>query len=261
MEDAALDLGASKAKVFRSITLPLATPGIASAILLVFTQSLADFGNPMILSGNYPIMATQAYLRITGMFDMKGGAALAMLLLVPSILAFVIQKYYLSRKSFVTVTGKPTTSRIKMDSKLVKYSIFAMCLALSVFIFMFYGMVIFGSFVKVWGANNTITLDNYRHVFTIGLDYLNDTLFLSTVATPIAGVLAMIIAFLVVRKDFPGRRLMELVSLLTFAVPGTVVGIGYILAFNEPLYIFGVIPVLPTLTGTASYHYYPEYLP
>ena len=251
LEDAALDLGADKGKVFRSITLPLAAPGIASALLLVFTQSLADFGNPMILSGNYPVLATQAYLRITGMFDMKGGAALAILLLIPSILAFVIQKYYLSRKSFVTVTGKPSSSRIQMDSNLIRYSIFGMCLALSAFVFMFYGMVFYGSFVKLWGANNTITLDNYRHVFTVGADYIKDTLFLSTVATPIAGIMAMIIAFLVVRKEFPGRRLMELVSLLTFAVPGTVVGIGYILAFNEPVTIFS-IPILPALTGTAS---------
>ena len=251
LEDAALDLGADKGKVFRSISLPLAAPGIASALLLVFTQSLADFGNPMILSGNYPVLATQAYLRITGMFDMKGGAALAILLLIPSILAFVIQKYYLSRKSFVTVTGKPSSSRIQMDSNLIRYSIFGMCLALSAFVFMFYGMVFYGSFVKLWGANNTITLDNYRHVFTVGADYIKDTLFLSTVATPVAGVMAMIIAFLVVRKEFPGRRLMELVSLLTFAVPGTVVGIGYILAFNEPVTIF-TIPILPALTGTAS---------
>ncbi len=115
LEDAALDLGASKGKVFRSITLPLATPGIASAILLVFSQSLADFGNPMILAGNYTILATQAYLTIVGMFNMKGGAALAILLLIPSLIAFCLQKYWVSRKSYVTVTGKPSSARIKMD--------------------------------------------------------------------------------------------------------------------------------------------------
>lgn len=104
-------------------------------------------------------------------------------------------------------------------------------------------MVIFGSFVKLWGANHTLTLDNYKHAFTVGWEYIKDTLILSSIATPIAGILAMIIAFLVVRKNFPGKRLMELVSLLTFAVPGTVVGIGYILAFNQP-------PLI--LTGTAA---------
>ena len=243
LEDAALDLGASKGKIFRSITLPLATPGIASAVLLVFSQSLADFGNPIILAGNYTILATQAYLTIVGMYDMKGGAALAILLLIPSLIAFFLQKYWVSRKSYVTVTGKPSSGRIKMDDPLTRYGIFGLCLFLTLIIFLFYGMVIFGSLVKLWGANHTLTMDNYKHVFTIGWEYIKDTLLLSSIATPLAGILAMIIAFLVVRKQFPGKRLMEMVSLLTFAVPGTVVGIGYILAFNQP-------PLV--LTGTAA---------
>ncbi len=243
LEDAALDLGASKGKVFRSITLPLATPGLASAFLLVFSQSLADFGNPMILAGNYTILATQAYLTIVGMYNMKGGAALAILLLIPSLIAFVLQKYWVSRKSYVTVTGKPSSARIKMDHPLTKVSIFGLCILFAGIIFLFYGMVFFGSLVKLWGANHTLTLINYKHVFTVGWEFIKDTLLLSSVATPIAGILAMIIAFLVVRKNFPGKRLMEMVSLLTFAVPGTVVGIGYILAFNEP-------PLV--LTGTAA---------
>jgi iron(III) transport system permease protein len=243
LEDAALDLGASKGKVFRSITLPLATPGIASAILLVFSQSLADFGNPIILAGNYTILATQAYLTIVGMYNMRGGAALAILLLIPSLIAFFLQKYWVSRKSYVTVTGKPSSARIKMDDPLTRYGIFGLCLFLTLIIFLFYGMVIFGSLVKLWGANHSLTLDNYKHVFTIGWEYIKDTLLLSSIATPLAGILAMIIAFLVVRKQFPGKRLMEMVSLLTFAVPGTVVGIGYILAFNQP-------PLV--LTGTAA---------
>jgi iron(III) transport system permease protein len=248
LEDAALDLGASKGKIFRSITLPLATPGIASAILLIFSQSLADFGNPMILAGNYTILATQAYLTIVGMYNMKGGAALAILLLIPSLIAFCVQKYWVSRKSYVTVTGKPSAARIKVDRSLTKYSIFGLCLLLASVIFLFYGMILFGSVVKLWGANHSLTWNNYVHVFTIGWEYIKDTLLLSSIATPISGVLAMIIAFLVVRKNFPGKRLMELVSLLTFAVPGTVVGIGYILAFNQrPLLLTGTAAIIVLL--------------
>ncbi len=243
LEDAALDLGASKGKVFRTITLPLATPGIASALLLVFTQSLADFGNPMIISGNYSVLSVQAYLRITGMYDLEGGAALALLLLIPSLIAFFLQKYWVSKKSYVTVTGKPTAGRIKTDEPIIKYSVLWICFFLTGVILLFYGMVIGGSFVKVWGANNALTLDNYRHVFTVGWEFIKDTLLLSSIATPISGILGMIIAFLVVRKKFPGKGLMEVVSLLSFAVPGTVVGIGYILAFNQR-------PLI--LTGTAS---------
>ena len=248
LEDAALDLGAPKWKVFTRITLPLATPGIASAILLVFSQSLADFGNPMILAGNYTILATQAYLTIVGMYDMRSGAGLAILLLIPSLIAFGLQKYWVSRKSYVTVTGKPSSTRIKMDHPVTKYSIFGLCLLLTGVIFLFYGMVLFGSFVKLWGANHALTFVNYKHVFTVGWGFIRDTLLLSSIATPIAGILAMIIAFLVVRKNFPGKRLMELVSLLTFAVPGTVVGIGYILAFNEyPLKLTGTAAIIVLL--------------
>ena len=248
LEDAALDLGASKWKVFTRITLPLATPGIASAILLVFSQSLADFGNPMILAGNYTILATQAYLTIVGMYDMRSGAGLAILLLIPSLIAFGLQKYWVSRKSYVTVTGKPSSTRIKMDHPVTKYSIFGLCLLLTGVIFLFYGMVLFGSFVKLWGANHSLTFGNYKHVFTVGWGFIRDTLLLSSIATPIAGILAMIIAFLVVRKNFPGKRLMELVSLLTFAVPGTVVGIGYILAFNQyPLKLTGTAAIIVLL--------------
>lgn len=248
LEDAALDLGAPKWKVFSRITLPLATPGIASAILLVFSQSLADFGNPMILAGNYTILATQAYLTIVGMYDMRSGAGLAILLLIPSLIAFGLQKYWVSRKSYVTVTGKPSSTRIKMDHPVTKYSIFGLCLLLTGVIFLFYGMVLFGSLVKLWGANHSLTFDNYKHVFTVGWGFIRDTLLLSSIATPIAGILAMIIAFLVVRKNFPGKRLMELVSLLTFAVPGTVVGIGYILAFNEyPLKLTGTAAIIVLL--------------
>jgi ABC-type glycerol-3-phosphate transport system permease component len=105
------------------------------------------------------------------------------------------------------------------------------------------GIVLVGSCVSLRGAECRLTVANYHHVFLIGWEYIKDTLFLSTVATPITGVLAMIIAFLVVRKKFFGRRALELTSMLTFAAPGTVVGIGYILAFNQP-------PLI--LTGTAA---------
>jgi len=245
LENAALNLGASKGKVFRSITLPLATPGIGSALLLVFTQSLADFGNPMILSGNFPVLSTQAYLQITGMYNLQNGAALAILLLIPSLIAFFAQKYWISKKSYVTVTGKPSSDRIKTEDRFTKYTVMGFCILMTGAILLFYGMVIGGSFVEVWGANNSFSLNNYNHVFTTGWEYIKDTLILALIATPIAGVLGMVIAFLVVRKDFPGKGLMEVTSLLSFAVPGTVVGIGYILAFNQkPLQLTGTALII-----------------
>jgi len=246
LEEASMDLGASRAKVFSSITLPLTTPGIASAWLLVFIQSMADFGNPMVISGNYRVLSVQAFLQITGMYDLPRGSTLAILLLVPTLIAFFIQKYWVSRKSYVTVTGKPTGATIKRLEWYIKAPVYFCCVFFAAMVFLFYGMIIYGSFQTLWGVNSTLTLRNYIQTFQVGKDYLMDSLTLSTIATPITGVFGMFLAFLIIRKKFIGRGVMEFVSMLTFAVPGTVVGIGYILAFNVKSNLFPVV-----LTGTA----------
>jgi iron(III) transport system permease protein len=246
LEEAAMDLGASRARVFATVTLPLAIPGIASAWLLVFIESMADFGNPMILSGNFRVLSVQAFLQITGMYDLSRGSTLAILLLIPTVTAFFLQKYWVARKSYVTVTGQPTGATIKRLEWYIKLPTYAACILFTGIVFLFYGMVIWGSFQKLWGVDATLTLHNYIEMFQVGKDYIIDSLALSTLATPITGILGMFIAFLVIRKKFMGRGVMEFVAMLTFAVPGTVVGIGYILAFNQRSALFPFV-----LTGTA----------
>ena len=246
LEEASMDLGASRAKVFTTITLPLAVPGIASAWLLVFIQSMADFGNPMIISGDFRVLSVQAFLQITGMYDLSRGATLAVLLFIPTTVAFFLQKYWVSRKSYVTVTGKPTAATIKRLEWYIKLPVYFLCILFSAMVFLLYGTIVYGSFQTLWGVDATLTLNNYVQMFRVGKDYIIDSLSLSTLATPITGLLGMFIAFLVVRKRFIGRGVMEFISMLTFAVPGTVVGIGYILAFNQKSNLFPFI-----LTGTA----------
>jgi iron(III) transport system permease protein len=246
LEEAAMDLGASRARVFSTVTLPLAVPGIASAWLLVFIESLADFGNPMILSGNFRVLSVQAFLQITGAYDLSRGSTLAVLLFIPTTTAFFLQKYWVSRKSYVTVTGKPTAATIKRVEWYIRVPVYVLCLAFTGLVLLFYGMVVYGSFQTLWGVNRTLTLKNYVEMFQVGKDYIVDSLTLSSVAAPLTGLLGMIIAFLVIRKKFAGRGTMEFISMLTFAVPGTVVGIGYILAFNQRSALFPFI-----LTGTA----------
>ena len=246
LEEASMDLGASRAKVFSTVTLPLAIPGIASAWLLVFIQSMADFGNPMVISGNFRVLSVQAFLQITGMYDLPRGSTLAILLLVPTLIAFFVQKYWVSRKSYVTVTGKPTGATIKKLEWYIKAPVYSFCVFFAVIVFLFYGMIVYGSFQTLWGVDATLTLRNYIETFQVGKDYLIDSLTLATIATPITGILGMFLAFLIVRKKFIGKGLMEFVSMLTFAVPGTVVGIGYILAFNVKSNLFPIV-----LTGTA----------
>jgi len=238
LEEAALDLGASRWRVFFTVTLPLSLPGIAASMLLLFIESLADFGTPIIISGNYEVLTAQAYLLVVGTLnDLQGASLLAIMLLMPSLIAFIVQKYWLERKSFVTVTGKPVGGAIKEVSLPAKAGFFSTCLFFTGIILAFYGMVVFGSFTKQWGADNSLTIKNYVELFTLGSDYFRavaTSLYLAAIATPLTGLLGMMIAFLVARRRFPGKGVMEFVAMLTFATPGTFVGIGYILAFNNP---------------------------
>ncbi|AEX84969.1 ABC transporter permease [Marinitoga sp. 1135] len=246
LEDAAFNLKATRLQVFLKVVLPLSIPGIASTMLVLFIESLADFGNPLILAGSrFPILSVQAYLQITGMFDLRSGAALAVWLLLPSLIAFIIQKYWIGKKKYITVTGKPNTSQLKSVSKGAKWVLFSLCMIVSLFILLIYVTIFWGAFTKIWGMNNEFTLENFKYVFDVGREAIKDTLTIALTSTPISALLGMIIAFLIVRKTFPGKRTLEFVSLLNFAVPGTVVGIGYILAFNsKPLLLTGTFAIL-----------------
>ncbi|MDR1863453.1 MAG: iron ABC transporter permease [Treponema sp.] len=246
LEDAALDLGGSRWKVFRKVTLPLTAPGIASAMLVLFIETMADFGNPLILAGSqFPILSVQAYMEITGMFNLPKGSAIAFLLLVPSITAYFLQKYWVSRKQYVTITGKPTSSQLKSVSPAAKWVLFGFCLLVAAFILLIYITIVWGAFAKVWGFDSSPTLEHFKYVFGVGFRAVKDTLVIAGLSTPAAGILGMVIAFLVVRKHFPGKKLMEFTSMLSFAVPGTVIGIGYILAFNQrPLLLTGTLMIL-----------------
>ncbi len=246
LEDAALDLGSSRSQVFRRVTLPLALPGIASALLVIFIESLADFGNPLVLAGSdFPTLSVQAYLQITGMYDLPGGAALSVILLIPSITAFIVQKYWVEKRKYVTVTGKPTNTAIKSVSKATKWTLFSLCVFVAGVVVLFYGIIFAGAFAKLWGIDSSFTLRNFDYVWGVGKEAIIDTLIIAGISTPISGLLGMAIAFLVVRKSFPGKKAMDFISMLSFALPGTVVGIGYILAFNtKPFLLTGTLAIL-----------------
>ena len=243
IEDAARDLGASRWATFRRVTLPLVAPGIANSFLLVFIKSVADFANPMAIGGNFATLATQIYIQSIGNYDVQGGAAVAVLLLDLSMLLFIVSKYWVEKIVYITVTGKASRERLPIREKIVVWPIAGTCYAISTIVLALYILIPIGSFIKLWGINYSLTLDHYRYAFGVGSKAIFDTTWLSLIATPITGLLGMVIAFLVVRKRFIGKGFINFASLLSIAVPGTVVGVGYILAFNTP-------PIV--LTGTAT---------
>jgi len=236
IEGMARSLGASRWRVFRTVTLPLCVPGLANAFLLLFAASLADFATPLILAGNqFPVLPTQAFLQITGMFDLRGGAALSLVLLVPALAVFLLQRYWVSRRYYVTVTGKGA-GQAPHDSvtPAVRGVLLAACALVTVAIVWFYALLLYASLVVALGANHTFTLAHYRVIFTEGLRVIRDTLIIAAFAMPAGGLYGILLGYLVTRKSFPGRQTMEAVSMVNYALPGTIVGIAYLIAFNEP---------------------------
>ncbi len=243
VEEVSLDLNASRFQTFCTITLPLALPGLLSAWLLVFTNSLADFANPLLLSGDYRVLSTEAYMIVTGRNNLGAGSALSFLLLLPTLTAFLAQRFWISKKSYVTVTGKPNTNLTELTSSSVRRVIAVICCLIMAFILSLYLTIFAGCFVRNWGIDYSFTLSNWSEALSRGWTSIRDTVLLAAIATPIAGILAMIAAMLIVRKKFPGKRILEMLIMTPYAISGTLIGISYILAFNKP-------PIL--LVGTAA---------
>lgn len=246
-EEAAFSLGGSRWHAFRTVTLPLTVPGLANAFLLLFGCSLADFATPLILAGSdFSVLPTEAYLQITGMFDLKTGAILSLLLLVPAGLVFYLQEYLVAGRSYVTITGKVSAASIRdsvTDS--AGYFLLAFCLCICALILYFYALLFYASIVQAFGANETLTLDHYRVIFTEGLPAIEDTLIIALVGMPVGGLYGIAIGYLVGRTRFTGRKAMEIISMLNYALPGTIVGIAYLLAFNDkPLALTGTATIL-----------------
>lgn len=248
VEDAACNMGASRWHTFWTVTFPLSLPGIISGCLLVFIQSLEDFSNPATIGGDFTTLSIEVYQIITGSYDMRKGSVLAVLLLLPAVIAFLLNKYWVNKKSFVTVTGKPTQARKLLDEPHIKWPLFAFCIAVSAVVLLFYGTVIFGSFVTTWGINFSLTLNQYKGALAYGWDSLKNSMVLGLISAVIGGLLGMIIAYITAKRNYYGKRFIEVASVLMFAVPGTVLGISYVLGFNA-IHVFGRTI---SLTGTAA---------
>ena len=251
LEEAARDMGASRWKVFTSVTMPLILPGLGNAFLVTFIESIADFANPMIIGGSYDTLATTIYLQITGAYDKQGAAAMAVVLLCITLLMFVVQKYVLEAKSTATLSGKASRQRMLITDASVRLPLATFCSVLAVFVVVMYLCVPFGALFKTWGYDFSLTTKWFEQVFTKyhGFQAFRDSFLLSLVSAPITAILSMIISYLVVKRDFKSKGFIEAVSLLAMAVPGTVLGVGYIRGFSGGLFHTGI---LQGLYGSAA---------
>ena len=244
LEEAARDMGASRWRVFTSVTLPLMLPGLGNAFLVTFIESIADFANPMIIGGSYDTLATTIYLQITGSYDKPGAAAMAVVLLCITLLMFAVQKYYLEAKTAATLTGKASRARMLIEDKSVKVPLTILCGLAAGFVILMYLCVPIGAFFPTWGFKFfPLTGKWFTLVFTRyhGLQAFRDSFVLSLISAPITALLSMIISYLVVKRKFKAKGFIEAVSMLAMAVPGTVLGVGYIRGFAGGVFNTGFL--------------------
>ena len=247
LEEAGLTLRASPWQVFHTVSLPLMRPGLANAFLLGFIESMADFGNPLVLGGNYDVLSTEIFFAIVGaQYDQGRAAVLAIVLLSFTLLAFYLQRFWLGRKSYTSITGKGDSGLHVHLPKPIFATVLFTGLGWGFFTCVIYSIIVYGSFVDVWGLNNTLTFKHYITAFAIevteeGVSWTGTawnsfftTFSVAAIAAPLTASIGLITAYLLTRNQFRGKDAFEFGTMLSFAIPGTVIGVSYILAFNVP---------------------------
>ncbi|TAN20206.1 MAG: iron ABC transporter permease [Rhizobiaceae bacterium] len=255
MEEASQTLRASRWRTFRTVTWPLIRPGLASAFLISFIESMADFANPLVIGGNYNVLSTDIFFAVVGAAHDQGRAAvLAIVLLFFTLAAFLIQRQWIGKRSYVTVGGKgdggvpaPLPGGLRVGA----YGIAVPWLVLTVVV---YAVILIGGFVHQIGRDNTPTLHYFLTAFSVekgvggwflsgsAWPSLTMTVTLALISMPFTAAIGLLTAYLLDRQRFAGRTAFEFLAMMSFAIPGTVVGISYILAFNVP-------PIQMTGTG------------
>ncbi len=233
LEEASVTLGASRWTTFRTVTWPLLRPALANAFLLTLIESFADFGNPLILGGDRFYLSTEVFSAYSARFDQNEAAVLGLVLLAIVLSIFFAQRHWLGGDSFVTVTGKPSSGKFVELPRAFEAFLLAIFSLWTILVLALYGSIIYGSFVKIWGIDNSWTLQNYKDFMHQGWPVFLYTAKVAAISAVPAALLGFLIAYLVVRQKFWGRNFVELGSMLSFAIPGTVMGIAYILAFNN----------------------------
>ena len=247
MEEAAQTLRATPWQTFTTVSLPLMRPGLANAFLVGFIESMADFGNPLVLGGKFEVLSVAIFYGIVGAAHDQGRAAvLALILLSFTLAAFFIQQRWLGRKSYATVSGKGDAGIPVALPTRVKTLVYAVALPWAVFTGVVYVMIMLGGFVEHFGRSYVLTLRHYTNAFSVEVGQFGlvwsgaawnsfwTTLTIAGISAPLTAALGIVTAYLLVRQRFVGHQIFEFTTMLSFAIPGTVIGVSYILAFNVP---------------------------
>ncbi|GAB2671823.1 ABC transporter permease [Paenibacillus thermoaerophilus] len=234
LEIAAQNLGARGFRLFRTITLKLSLPGILNAFLLVAINCFADFGNPKLIGGNYSLLAVEIYGEI---LNNEPGLAsvMGMILVVPALVVFWVQNKLLSKGSYSTITGKPVSGLVRVTtSRKTDLALLAFNSLVALFILAMFAITVLFAFTRNFGRDNTFTLDHLmKVVFNPSSPAVLNSLVLSLISSVLAVAFALVLAYVIVRKPFPGHRALDFTAVLPIALPGTFVGLALIIAFSS----------------------------
>lgn len=234
LEHAARDLGAGELTLFRTVTLPLARPGVAAAMLLVAISVLADFGNAVVIAGNFPLLATEAWFRIEGLADLTGAAVVVSLLIVPTVALFLLERAWVSRRLYTAITGRGSRVQRPATPWYIRWPLVACCALVAVFVLLVYVAVLAGAFTRTWGYNWSLTLDHWRLALAQGGGQLANSVKVGVASATLTSVIAVVAAFLTSRRMLPFERVLDFLAVLPAALPGVFIGVGFLLAFNQP---------------------------
>ena len=247
LEEAAENLGSNKLRRLRTITLPVIMPSIAAGAIMVFMTSLADFGTPMLIGEGYMVLPVLVYNEY--MSEIGGNAhlasALSVVVVCCSTAVLLVQKYFVSKKNYVMTAMRPPKEEEVHGMK-------RFLISFPVMLVTFIGIlpqivVVVSSFIKsdFTGFQKGFSLDSYITIFNRLWTNIRNTYVFSTTAIIFIIILGMLISYIVVRQKGLAGQIMDLLIMFPFVIPGAVLGISLIVAFNkEPLILTGTAAIM-----------------
>lgn len=257
MDEAAEVLGARRLTKFLTVTIPSVKFGLVSAAFLAFTLTITDFGNAMVIGADYSVLATEIYNQVVGQMNFNLGAVIGIVLLIPAAIAFFIQRMA-ARRQFAALTDQSVPFDPKRD-RLVDGFVFVICALVALSIIAVIGIVVFASFVKLWPYDMSMTLRNYTIDLKGGFAPVWTSVKVSLIAAVLGVVLVVTLTYVTQRLDNRFTRALYFLAILPAAVPGMVLGLAYIFAFNDPdsivYYLYGSVVLLAICH---FYHYHSQ---
>lgn len=228
LEQAARSMGASGARIFFTLTLPLSAPGLISSSLFIAMSVLSDFGNPLILAGRFRVLAVEIYTELTGWLNAGTSVVLGLVLLIPSLTLFFLNNAFFSKNTMKTATigGRANTARLDKTSLPMKITLTIFCSILSAAILAQLFAIIAGSFQTLWGVHSKFT---FKHIQALPAQFtaLKNSFFFAALASVLGSASAALTSFLVHRTAAPFRTYLDLSAQLPAALPGSLMGLAY----------------------------------